>query len=93
MKNDLNLSQIGEIIAGFFRRYHVILYSLTVVIGVSIAIFMLTQLLSGGEQNSTDTNTMTFDKKTIEKIDSFNTRDKTPNSLQLPSGRINPFVE
>ena len=95
MKNSISLAQFGHSIARFFHRYHVVLYSLTIVIGVSIAVFFLNNLIS--LSNTTDSNAapklLQFDATTIKQINKFTTSDKSDASFSLPAGRVNPFVE
>lgn len=95
MKNSPSVSQLGSIVAHFIGRYHVIIFSLTVVIGVSAAVLLLNGLieLSSGTDHPVST-TQAFDRETIEKIDNLTPANQTQgSSLSLPSGRINPFVE
>ena len=94
MKNAPSISQLGGILARFLHRYHVMLFTLTVVIGVSVAIFLLYGLLSlSSETASTQPATTTFDQDTINKINGFNTAGSDNDTFSLPAGRVNPFVE
>lgn len=81
-------------IAHFIGRFHVIIFTLTVVIGVSAALFLLVATLSSssGEESPTP-NMTTFDQTTIDRIDRFNTNDSTGDTFYLPPGRINPLAE
>ncbi|PID33492.1 hypothetical protein CR969_00425 [Candidatus Saccharibacteria bacterium] len=91
MKNSPSLDRIPAIIGSFIKRYHLVIYSLTVVVGVSIAIWLLYGLV--GVSTQTDhplPKRVQFDKETIEKIESFTTPDKN-TKFTLPSGRVNPF--
>lgn len=91
MKN-LSVTQLGASLSRFLSKYHVAVYSLTVVISVSIAILMLNGLLSITAEEPARNNT-TLDKQTLKKIDQFQTRDSADAPLQLPAGRVNPFAE
>ena len=95
MKSSPSINELGGLIAKFFRRYHVMLYVLTVVIGVSAAVFLLNSLIS--QSNSTETTgtatNQAFDQATIKRIESFNTVNKNSDTFSLPPGRVNPFVE
>ncbi len=96
MKQTPSLTQLGEMAGRFFRRYHVILFSLTIVLGVSVAVFMLNNLLviSSGSDSGTNVATpTTFDQQTIEAIEKFSTASENQEAMILPSGRINPLVE
>ncbi len=90
-----SLAQIGEKIAHFFRRYHLIMFSLTIVISVTIAVFMLNNLLilSNASQPDTTVSATKFDQATIDKINKFATSSESPQAFSLPAGRINPLVD
>ena len=94
MKNSPDISQLGTIISHFFRRYHVLLFTLTVVVGVSVALLLLNGLLSASnETDETPVPQARFDEATIKKIDSFGSRTTAGKELQFPQGRTSPFVE
>ena len=52
MKSSISISQISDGIVHFIRRFHVLIYTLTVVIGVTVAVFQLNGLIT--EQSPTD---------------------------------------
>ena len=95
MKNSPDISQIGTLASRFFHRYHVILYTLTVVVGVAVAIFLLYSLLasSNPKEDTIQQQTTRFDQKTIDQINSFRTRDTANANFSLPAGRTNLFAE
>lgn len=95
MKNSPSVSQLGDIMANFLRSNHVILYSLTIVIGVSAAIFFLSSLVTlSGTASTTEQKSYTIDTETIKQIDDYQSRHESLGSKpELPNGRINPFVE
>ena len=94
MKQSLSLGMIGPAIAHFLQRYHMVLYSLTVVIGVSVAIFLLNGLIDlSNESEPGEVSTTIFDKQTIDKLESFSSSDATSPGFNMPDGRTNPFVE
>lgn len=95
MKSSLSISQLGGIIANFLRSYHVILYSLTIVIGVSVAILSLSSLVTlSGTAGETTQKSYPVDQETIKQIDDYQSRSESlSKTFQLESGRINPFVE
>lgn len=91
-----SIAQLGEMMGHFFRRYHVILFSLTIVISVSAAVMMLNNLLViSGASTGSETNIQAsgFDQKTIDKIENFTTASDSPRPFSLPAGRVNPLVE
>lgn len=94
MKNSPSISQVGAAITHFIHRHHLTLFTLTVVVSVSVAVFLLNGLISvSNSPVSTTPTTASFDKATIDKINSFSSADSGSDTFSLPSGRINPFVE
>lgn len=97
MKQSPSVSQLGSILLTFLKRYHIVIFSLTIVIGVSVSMLMLNELLSRSSDpdasSTTTTTTTTFDQDTIEKIKKFRSSDSEDNNFSLPPGRTNPFRE
>ena len=94
MKNSPSVGQIGKSISKLFAKHHILLFTLTVVIGVSVAMFLLNGLIATSKESSVQTPAGTsFDKTTIEKIEEFSTSESRQDSFSLPAGRVNPFVE
>ena len=95
MKNSPSVNELGSIIARFIRHHHIVLYAMTIVIGVSTAVLFLNSLISAS--NATDDalpTTALFDETTIERIDDLNVVNVNENdNFSLPNGRINPFIE
>lgn len=97
MKNSPSVGQLGELLGGIFKRYHVITYTLTIVIAVSVAIFMLNGVIAAsgktyGVEVQVDSS-LSIDTATIEKAKSFTAANEENRPFVLPGGRINPFVE
>lgn len=91
---NLSLSQLSSAMSKFLHRFHVLIYLFTVVIGVSIAIFMLNQLIAGSpEAEPAPTPSAAFDEATIKRIEEFNTAKTENDNFSLPPGRINPLVD
>lgn len=94
MAIDISTDQLISGYSRFFHRYHVILFVIIALGGLSIVVFLLYQTV----QSSTDTANITqdivagFDNVTIERLKSL---DQTGGSepLEFPKTRINPFVE
>lgn len=93
MKTDLsfNPQQISRSISQFMHRYHVIIFVLLVVGGLSAATFALYQTVESSKSARTDTPNTTFDTKTIEKIKDLRSADDASTPLVLPPGRTNPL--
>lgn len=95
-KVSLPIGRIPDILSGYLKRFHVMIYTLTVVIGVSVAMFMLNSLVF--QQDTPDeppasTTTPAFDQDTIERINNFNTSSSGDDNFSLPPGRVNPLVD
>lgn len=94
MKKSPSVSQLGSIILGFISKYHVVIFSLTVVIGVSIAILSLNNLINlSNETDGALPAGVTFDKETIERINGLRLPGESQDNFSLPTGRVNPFIE
>lgn len=94
MKNSLSVDQLGPIIGGFFRKRHVTIYSLTVIVGVSVAIVMLISVINRSSQPTTEgSNSSNLDIETIKRIDSLNYANQSQDDFVLPAGRVNPFID
>lgn len=96
MKESPSLQQVGAMIGDatghFFRRFHLVLYMLTVVIGVAFAIYLLSGVMTSSSDTSQHTQTLqSFDKKTITELRSFSAASEQQQTFVLPSGRTNPF--
>lgn len=94
MKGNISISGIGTSLSNFMGRYHLVIFLLTVVIGVSVAMLFLNNLITLANSNEpASVPPVTFDQKTIDRIKDFNLSGSTDNKFVLPSGRANPFVE
>ncbi len=91
MKLDFTPRQIAKIFSRTFHRYHVMIFVLTVLGGLSVATLLLYQTIL--QTNEVDPNVINqqFDEETIEKIKSFKKADENTGEYQLPPGRTNPF--
>lgn len=89
-----SVAQLGSAIVGFIKRHHIIIFTLTVVTGVSVAVLLLNNLLVlSNTPGSTPSNGFVFDQETINQIETFNSPSEEDGELSLPDGRYNPFVE
>lgn len=95
-KVSLPIGRIPDILSGYIKRFHVTIYTLTVVIGVSVAMFMLNGLVfqhDTTDETTAPTATTSFDQDTIERINNFNTSSSGDDNFSLPPGRVNPLVD
>jgi hypothetical protein len=93
---NISLSSIKNIAIALLHRFHVIIFTVIVLGGMTIVIFILNGVIvASGDSNgysSVSTN-QTFDQATIKRIEDLKTSSQTDNQLNLSSGRTNPFVE
>lgn len=90
--NNLNLSTITHTISQFMHRFHVTIFVVFVVGGLSLATLFLQQVITAPPQADTGVSdsASTFDDATMGRISNLHTTDDK-SSLTLPHGRINPF--
>ena len=88
------LSNFPSQISHILHRYHVVIFTLTVIGGLALAIFFLNLTLNQSTlaDEAGGVNT-TFDTETINRINQLQTREDANRELTFPEGRINPFVE
>lgn len=91
--SNISVGRIGEIISHFLKRFHVAIYSLTVVIAVSAAMFLLNNIINLSNESQTPVaDTSVFESDTVDKIRNFNASDRINNTLDIPRNqRVNPF--
>lgn len=88
------LRTFGVSVAKFIKRYHITLYTLTIVIAVSVAVFMINQIfLSASPSEQPGPTETRFDQHTITRIEQFNPASSAADTFSLPAGRTNPFSE
>lgn len=95
MKNTDKISPFVTI-AQTFGRYHLTLFIVVLVGGLSTAVLMLNEIL----MQSSDTNGYTsslnnsgFDQATIDRLKQLKSSSEASTDLTLPAGRVNPFAE
>ena len=93
MKQDLSLTTITHGFSRFLHRYHVVLFTLVVVGGLSAATLVLYRELTAGSSDQTTSTATGFDTATMKKIDTLRGPDDPAPPLTKPAGRTNPFQE
>ena len=97
MKNDISINinpqQLIRGVSGFMHRYHVLIFSIVVLGGLSAATFSLYQTVTAAQTVEPGNTKTTFDSETITNIRELRTSEDTAANLTLPSGRTNPFQE
>ena len=92
MQQSLNLTQIQKSAGQFLHRYHVLIFVLTVIGGLSLATFMINQAINTAQPPATTTEGVGgFDNDTMDKVKSLRKPTEDPDPLVLPNGRVNPF--
>lgn len=92
---EISFAKISHGFSAFLTRFHAMIFVIFILGGLVIAIFMLNLVLVRSLDTTQDQPTplsSTFDKTTIDRIDELKTADDS-TQLELPAGRINPFVE
>lgn len=101
MKNSLDLNQLSQALSKAFApilKHHVVIAFMIVLGFLIFTVFSVNSILSQTadleyEATQRRENALTrFDNKTIEQINQLKSRQDNA-SLDLPSGRRNPFVE
>ncbi len=85
------LTIVSKSLSRFFRRYHVIIFAVLALGGLTIATFMLYQLIVAPVENVDSSTSATFDNKTADRLRSLRTSEEKPATPSLPSGRTDPF--
>ena len=80
----LAAKKIGQ----FIHRYHVLLFAVLAIGGLSFATFSLYQLIS--QPAATQSTSASFDTKTAARLRKLHSSDQ-PAAPNLPPGRTNPF--
>lgn len=95
MKNNISLNpqQLLSGISGFFYRYHVLVFSLVVLGGLSAATYVLYQTVISSQSAEPGSSVVQFDEATIDRIKDLRDSDDSGTPLQKPAGRSNPFKE
>lgn len=89
------LSYITHAASQFMHRFHVTIFVVFVVGGLSLATLFLQRVITATSQVGTGTagSASTFsqsEQSTMQRVRDLHTADDQ-SSLMLPSGRINPF--
>jgi hypothetical protein len=90
MKSSIRISEIIEPIAGFLRRFHMLLFFLLVSGGLFAAIMVLISIINVSSNSNVKSDNAikgSFDEATIRRIE----QDTT--NVAKPGARPSPFVE
>lgn len=97
MKNNPLSKSLLPIIR-IFRRFNVTIFIVTLVGGLVIAVFILTNILQvstaiDGSPGGVSNSQTSFDDATITRLNNLRSSSDTSGGQVLPSGRVNPFSE
>lgn len=92
MKQGIDIAQLQKKTVQFLHRYHVIIFVLTVIGGLSLATFMINQSITDTTTDQPAATTQNFDQDTMNKIKALRKTSDEPAPLSLPDGRVNPFI-
>lgn len=83
----------SEIILSVFRKFHLTIFVVFFVGGLSVAVIMLTNIFNASSPDSTDSLTTSQNSSSNQVIvDKILKQEKTP-TYTIPDGRTNPFSE
>ena len=94
--NNLDIKDLGPIISRAFRRFHIVLFAVIALGGISLLVFSAYQIVvsvidPGEPAVSTQAS---FDQATIQRLESLSEKSGTSRPLNFPENqRINPFSE
>jgi hypothetical protein len=77
-------------------RYHAVLFTVTILGGLAVGVFMLNQAISSSDDAQGYTPQLTdtsFDTATIKKLEGLTPPGEMPPTLNLPEGRVDPFKQ
>jgi hypothetical protein len=96
MNNKLNNNPLRPAI-NFLSRYNLIIFIVSVVVGLSLAILALNNILQtpfdSANLPSSGNGQVSFDETTITRINTLKTSADAPTKPTLPDGRIDPFSD
>lgn len=90
---NISLGSINTLFVTLLRRYHVIIFTIIIIGGLGLAIYLLSGIVNQPIANGSTPAASTFDKTTIEKIQQLKTTADSVAPLDGSKGRVNPFVE
>lgn len=95
-KGKLNPKKKSFSLQSLLFRYHAILFTITILGGLAVAVFLLNRAITPSDEVQGYTPQLTdtsFDTATIKKVEGLTPPGGTPPTIQLPSGRVDPFMQ
>lgn len=87
----MTLTQFAQAFSQFLHRFHVILFVVLVVGGLSLVTLFLNVAITKPASDVPSTSEQPFDEATMTKIENLRTTSDQ-SDLTPPPGRINPFI-
>ncbi len=90
---DFDPQKMLEGVSQFMYRYHVLIFSVIVLGGLSAATFFLYHTAISAQTAQSTATATAFDQQTMSKIESLDDSSGAGTPLTFPAGRTNPFQE
>lgn len=93
---EISLSGLKKTILDFIVRFHVVIFTVIILGGLATVVLLLNAIVESSSDSSDYVptgNSANFDQATIDRVNQLKSRDESSEELDLPEGRINPFVE
>ena len=87
----LDTSQFTLMISRFLHRFHITLFVVLVVGGLSVATLLLNKAITAQSDTVTEPAQAPFDEKTMTRIENLRTTNEQTNLVLPPTGRTDPF--
>lgn len=94
MNASLDINNLSDILTGFLHRFHIVIFVLVVIGGLSVATLLLSNAMNPTTAATpptgapSGTGVTVLDTETMKKVKALQS-DSAP--LTLPAGRTNPF--
>ena len=87
----LDLSQVTLVVSRFLHRFHITLFVVLVVGGLSIATLLLNKSITTQADSTSGPTEQAFDEKTMTRIKNLRTTNEQTNLVLPDTGRTDPF--
>ena len=87
----LDISDITRVISRFLHRFHVTLFVVLIVGGLSVATLLLNKAITTQADTVAEPSQQAFDEKTMTRIQNLHTTDDQTKLVLPAAGRTDPF--
>ena len=97
MDKNINLSSlkaIGPKLGTFFHRYGLLVFFLSIAVGLIVCVFLLNAVIAQTDNPDgyvSDVNDISFDTQTINKVRDLRSGDQDTKKINTGDGRLLPF--